>query len=474
MTSRERMLALVFGTLLLAGGGFAAYQVVGKPILDKKKRLATLEEEALAVEDRLTDVRLKNKRLTELYQRGLPGDVEFAKREYDSLLYKMLEEAGAPRGFIVKDESAKVSSAAALPMLNPEVKADKTPAYTKVAFRIEMKRADLEAVTEFLKRYYRLNLLHQITFLEIKREGSADLTKDDRPAREREDLTVNIVTEAIIINGTPARRTLLPIPPSNGAALGGAGLWAMTQTPAVGRSIVPHQFEPALAFKPTRDYFLMAAKDPFHGALPVPKPPVVKKDEVVVVPPKPDYSEHIKYSTLFRTTDGDEQSVEILVRDQINNEDYELTLTQAGERVKAVVRKYYFIGGVKKKPVRSDTLDIDNSSMSTKHSFKVHGLDGNALILSEKAVPKAAEPAKDGRPARGPRPADPMAAVVGGMAAVPQAVERFYRWENGQKLNEIVELTGKEAEKAVQRAQAGLFDRAATDPAADPMAASGK
>jgi hypothetical protein len=479
------MIALVVGVALVCGLGFAAYQFVGKPILEKQKRLRTLQDEVADLDATKDQVRAKNRRLVDLYKRSLPPDVEFAKREYDSLLVRLLDESDAPRGFIIKDESSKATSAAPLPRLNPENNADKTPAYTKVAFRIEMAKTNLDVVVNFLKRYYQLNLLHQITLLEMKREGTADLGKDGRPAGERDDLKVTIVTEAIIINGTPGRRSLLPIPPSNGAVLGGAGLWAMSESPAVGRNIVPQQFEPILAYKPARDYFLMQAKDPFHGSLPPPPAPVQKKAEVVVAPPpKPDFGQFIKFISLTHTTEGDEHAARVTVYDRINNEEYEITFTRSGEKLKPVVRKFYFIGDVKKGPLRSDTLDIDNSSMINKHSFKLWGLDGNDLIVSEKKVISAdagkvsAPGGGQDRSARGPRPTlpapDPKAAVIGGAVAVPQAVEKYYRWGNGLRLSELVELTPKEAEKAVQRAQGSLIDRAAAEVNANPMATSGR
>jgi hypothetical protein len=489
-------MVLALGVLGVGGVGFAAYSFGVKPVLAKREQLKTLQGEVEWKQESKEKVQRSNQqRLKEYHARSLPGgEVEFSWREYQLLIERLLDEAKAPpRGYTIQRDAAH-ASVAGVPLLNPDDKKDKTPAYTKIAYKVEMKRVSLDVVTEFLARYYRSNLLHQITLLEVKRDGQVDLGEDKRPHPERDDLNVTLITEAMILNGAPARKTILAIPPSNGAVLGGASLWAMEQTPSVGRTITPQWFEPILANKPARDYLLVAARDPFHGTLPVPPPPApppVKVEQVI--PPKPDYGDLIYYTTKYKRYEGAEQSAELCIRDKINNEDYEIFLTQSGERVKVVVKKFYFVGGKKKLADRGDLLEIANSSMRNKHKFTVYGLDDDAIIVGEKPsglaeLVKGAEPPRDdrngggGRPGSGPGrgngpktplpPADPKAAVLGGAGAVlaPRA-ERFYRWEYGQPLNKLVELQGKEAEKAVQRAQSSLFAAAPVD-AATATAAS--
>ena len=473
MSQRERMMVLVLGALFLGGLGFAAYTLAVKPLIVKQKSLTNLAGEVVELNGEKLVVEERNQRLKDLYKRSLPPDPNFAKQEYGSLLIQLLEEANA-RGFSVDYDAGKSENKTGIPFLNPDNRLDKTPIYQRVVFSIHMKRTSLSVVMDFLKNYYKLNLLQQITMLEIKRDGSVDLQKDDRTANERTDLTVNITTEAIILNGTPTRKTLLYIPDANGAVLGGAGLYDMRETPSVGRDIVPYAFEKQLAAN--RDYLLIQAKDPFHGSLPPPPAPTPPPAVVVqVTPPKPDYSPFIRYSTLFRTTEGGEHTADVLIRDQINNEDYAITLTQSGEKVKVLVKKWYFIGPKAKLAGRGEELEISNAVMRTAHKFKVYGLDGDALIIGEKpsgldsfaktpdtkAIPGGVRP---GRNMPGATrvilpPPDPKAAVVGGLVVTAPQQEKIYRWENGRKLNEIVELKGKEADKAIQRAQSGFLDR---------------
>lgn len=487
MTQRERLMVLALGGLLLGGVGFGAYTLVAKPVLEKQKALRALQDEVDGLEDTKAGVELRNsRRLAELHQRSLPGGgIDFARQEYDAVLYRLLQEANVPTGFTLEYDDAKSKNTTGIPALNPTDPKDKTLTYQRLVFKIGMKRASLQVVTEFLKRFYRLNLLHQITFLEMKRDGNVELGKDDRWYTQRTDLTVNITIEAIILNGTPARKTLLSIPTANVAVLGGPGLWAMQQTPSAGRAVVPTEFEPLLANKPPRDYLLIAARDPFHGSLPEPTPPPpppVKVEQVI--PPKPDYSGYIVYTTKFGTTEGGEETVQLLVRDKINNEDYEVSLAQKGERVAAVVKKYEFnahkIDPTKRKALLDrwdDVLEISKYTMSTKHTFRVYGLDGDALIVGEKPSGLADLTKAGGGPPSAARrtplgPPDPQAALLGGLAVTAPRAEKIYRWNHGDPLSKIVELKGKEAEKAVQRAQTSLLDRAAATTDAAPVSAT--
>jgi hypothetical protein len=501
MNQRERIMVLVLAVLALGGAGFAAFTFGVKPILAKKKELQDLTVEVEVKHDQQQKVARENKkRLDEYNLRSLPPNMEFSRREYQSLLYKTLEQAHAPNSVTVSWDAAKANPAG-IPQLYPEDKKDKTPIYTKVAYKIEMKKVDLGIVTDFLKRYYDLNLLHQITFFEIKREGSVDLGQDKRHWEQRDDLTVTIVTEGMMLNGAPARNTLLPVSPSYGAVVGGYAWYGMGQSTRIGQQLGAHPFEQVTS---KRNFYDLAARDPFHGSLYDPPPPKIEAiAEPPPPPPKPDYSEFIQYTMGIKTTEGNEHTARVTIRDKINNEDYELELMQIGEKLNVVVRKFWFIGGKKQTPTRSDMLEISHTSMSNKHKFKVYGLDGDSLILGEKPsglaeLTKAAGgsgsgfggpgggfggPGAGGGGRGGGRggpsvrtplpPADPQAAILGGYGAVTAPrPEKIYRWKDGDTLNKIVELKDKEAEKAIQRAQSSLISTA--ESATDPMAVADK
>lgn len=187
---------------------------------------------------------------------------------------------------------------------------------------------------------------------------------------------------------------------------------------------------------------------------------------------KPDYREFIQFTTWIHTIDGDEHTLTITIRDKINKEDYELIVTQAGEKVRVKVYKWEYydhkidITERKKKAYSQDTLEISKHTMSNKNNFTVYGVDTDgSLILGERPavvlpeLPKddktPARPGGGGRPAAKPvmPPPDPKAAVIGGVVVTTPKAEKFYRWKSGDSLKQIVELSKGEAEKAIHRAQ---------------------
>ncbi len=469
--SRKFVIGLVLGLVVLGGVGAAAYFFAIQPYLANQDLIAKAESE---VSERQSDLDLtlsKNKKLKEWLRRSLPADPEVAKREYDLALEKILKESGA-KGYFVNPLESVAQNTRGIPFLEDDhkIKKDEKPedylTYTQVAFKITIPKTDLGTIEEFLKRYYSLNLLLQITLLEIKREGFLEFGDDKRGPKERADLSVEIHTKGIILKGAPVRKTLLPVPYGHGAVLGALGYTALEQSPALGRNLVPVQFENLFA-TPLRDYTLIAAKDIYHGTLPEPVYFKEKKEEDPVelpLPVRPDLREYVRYSSMILTSEGDEHSAIIMIKDTINNEDYEMTLTQNGEKVKAVVKKYDYTGERRNKPIRESTLIISKYTMSNKNDFTVYGLDGDALILGERPVsakPGEVQPLPRGsKPGASPKikwpETDPRTALLGGMGVFAPKAEKFYRWEYGKNLKQIVELSKTEADKAIRRAQSSL------------------
>ena len=66
---------------------------------------------------------------------------------------------------------------------------------------------------------------------------------------------------------------------------------------------------------------------------------------------------------------------------------------------------------------------------------------------------------------------DPNAAVIGGLVVTAPKAEKFYRWEYGKTLKQIVELSKPEAEKAIRRVQT-RFLPSATGATADTSPAT--
>lgn len=272
MTARERNLAiLLIGLILLGGGGAAGYLFAYQPIQEKKAAAASLDAEIGKLKEKLGQVKKDRVRLDEAKKRSLPANPELAQREYEGMMSRLLLQAKVPPGFRVR---ALNPDATGTPLLGP-----KKPAYTKVAYQITFDKADMWAVHDFLAAYYRLNLLHQITALEIKADAAQATGPGSRgkPANARNDLAVALTTEAIILDGAENRRTLLPVPTGFAAAGGQAAFDSVMLTPEAGRGLTPLPLAPVLSPK-NRDYTLIVQNDLFHG--PLPPPPSMRFEKI--------------------------------------------------------------------------------------------------------------------------------------------------------------------------------------------------
>jgi hypothetical protein len=264
MNPRERTLAIFLsGLIFLAVAGGAGYFFVLDPLRAKEAAAEKLAPEVDKLEAEVRQARKDAPRLAEARRRSLPADPAVAKREYAEMLTRILQKAGLPPGYKVSD---KTPEAGAIPVL-PGGK--KSPAYQKVAFDVTFDRADMWAVRDVLEGYYGLNVLHQITHLEIKVEAQPGAK--GKAAPDRRDLAVKLSTEAIILDGAEPRRTLLPVSPAFAAAGGQLGFATVSQTSELGRGLTPLRFGPVLSPK-NRDYGLIVLRDPFHGLLPPPPP----------------------------------------------------------------------------------------------------------------------------------------------------------------------------------------------------------
>lgn len=440
MTPRERKLAAVLGAFIaVMVFGLGGYAFVYLPVSEKSAAAATLEQEIAEKEEKVAKLRKDLPRVASTLKRSLPADSTVALQEYDAVLSRLLREAKVPLAAYSLKPKAVDSRAVG--------RGEKKPPYTRVALTIELRKIDLGTLVGVLERYYQLNLLQQITKFQVKRveEGAR---RGTTPA-SRADLNVTLVTEGIILDGAEKRRTLLPIPVAMGAAGGGAGYEALALVPQPARAMTPVRYTPVLATN-DREYNAMLAQDVFHGPLPEPK-----KEEPVVEAPKEDTSAYIRLTGVGRNADGTGSAI---IEDVASHQQYAVELTRkAGHLVPEVV-KSYFLRGAKKSYSPTLLLDISEASSGTARTFRVIGLDGDALVLGE--VPKA-EPQGRGNPRGGQfggfnrrptRPGTPPGAAAAGavVAALPQ--EKYLLWKYGEPLSQVKELSPRDARAAIRRA----------------------
>lgn len=539
MTSRERLLAvLLLGLIALGGGGVLGYFLVYAPLEEKRAAAQKLDDEASEFDSKSAAVTAARQRLAAVKRQSLPPDLNQAKAQYKLLLEQLLRDAkltdhkipdmrvldsrapttpelviAAPAA--VGNGSALPAAAGAPALAAP--KAQKKPAYTRLEFKVEVKKADIWQVVDFLRAFYSVDLLHQITFLNIVR--------DNKPTDARNGLDVHLTVEAIILDKADARKTLLP----------------PTPTPA------------AVLAAPARDYSFLAWKDMFYGVLPPPNVtpltlgridsvtlgrdeksaevklrlsgdgatgakvvatasgklipegelkfdpktntiaiPGAGTDEtpegatstisVVVTnvegvtakrsfdvtiakkpvepePPKPkiDIASAIRLVILSGSSEGGPKAV---IYDAANPFKYELTTV--GKKVE--VRRFWQASGKTwKKDLDYDqpagVLAFADDFSATKRTFQVVAFEGDAVVVSETArteAPKTETPRRPGgsRPTTPKQgPGEPLAAVAGSIATAVPA-PTLYRWTLGRSLGELGKLSPDEAKAILKRVAA--------------------
>lgn len=437
MTAREQRLAGVLGAFLavaVVGGG--GYVFVWAPLALKNRQAADLEAENDDKALNLARLRKELPRLQTAVKRSLPADVDLARQEYDAAIARILREARIPAAQVsVKPRPFDPKAAPELPAADGGVvaapgtvvgAAAKQPAYSKVGFEVTLRKVDLATVIDVLSRYYRLNLLHQITKFTVKKSDdptAGTRRRSNALVADKPDLDVTFVTEALSVYGAEARKSLLPVPAGFGAAGGGAGFAALSQSPVPARGLTPVQLAQVLAAG-DRDYSQLLVKDIFHG----PPPPVV-------APPPPeekeDTSAFIRVTGLGRNLDG---SGSALIEDVASRQQYVVDVAiEDGVPAATVVKSYFTPKGVKKSYDPGPVLDISEATSRTAKKFRVIGLTDDGLVLA----------LLGGSPPGGGKP-------VG--ASGEGSAERVYLWRAGQALKQIKELTGSAKAAAVRAA----------------------
>jgi hypothetical protein len=479
VTAREKKLLMVVAVLGLLGVGYGTFQMVVKPLqrnrADQAKLMEEYEEKDAQINKMLADL----KRLPTAKKRSLPADLDVAKREYEAALSYLLRSNGVPAGFTIVPKDAV--DARSIPDIAP-----KMPAYQRIGYDVRLQKVDLPTVTKVLKAYYDLNLLHQITTLDIKRvekEGSSG--GFSRRGGDRADLEVTLHTEAIILNGAENRRTLMPVPIAFAAAGGIGGYQAVLHLPEAGRGIKTQQFPSVLAADP-REYLAMEARDIFHGPLPPPvvvtQPPV--QENVFKKAPPEDIAPYIRLNAITSSSTGVREAV---AWDTASNHYYELNVRDEDTASPEFqFLKKYKLGEKWKnleynswKPVsKADPFVIGEEGTATQRKFQFLGYHEDGLVLKEfvsdvkdepkveakdAKTPEAKKGAKAPVPNRFDRFLTPklsneqMAHVsaIGGLAMTkPAVVEKYYVWRLGTTLASLDDksvLTEAEAKKLLAK-----------------------
>jgi hypothetical protein len=272
MTPRERFLATIVLALLLLGGGAAGgYFLVLSPLQKKKQAATTLQKEVDDLDMKLLTMKKSAPQVAAVKRASFPPDPSDSKdpnrvptfnlaiAEYKRLLQHLLTQAGIKDG---RPLNEKVNTSGRSPA-TPEM-APKKPAYTTLTFQIEINKANLWQVVDFLYGYYQVDLLHQITDIKV--------TRENKVTESRDGLKVVITSEAIALDGVEPRPNLVPVPNAFAAAAGVPALQAVSARPETALKLTRSG---ALASR-SRDYSFVALHDMFYGVVPPYVPPPVR------------------------------------------------------------------------------------------------------------------------------------------------------------------------------------------------------
>jgi hypothetical protein len=395
MNPRERNMLIAFmAVVLVGGGGFAGYTFVYSPLEEANTAIKQLRDEIddtadkQGLQSRVDTMRTAVKQLKQAKRESLPPNVDLAKAQYVRLLERLLQESlQDPR--IKNYRIPEPKTVERRPPVTPEITAKK-PAYSVLEFRVELDKVNMWEVSDFLSKFYQLDLLHQITDMNITRENKTTET--------RSGLRVHFTIEAIIVDGAEPRTSLFPVQLSSGvtplgelvqAVGGGLAVQAIASHPELDRKLTRPPTTRVLATR-TRDYSLLPYNDIFYGVVPPDRAP-----REYTAPPKDDISAYIRLTTLSESSEG---TMSAYIMDIATPCKYNITFDPKNGI--QVVRLYH-----KKKQVWSPDLDYDHpqgvlmvsdDESSTKRTLKVIAIEANAIVVEDLSKPQDRADARPG------------------------------------------------------------------------------
>lgn len=403
MTSREKRLTAIFLGLLFVVAILLGYVFLYLPWSQAVAKRKQLEDDLFSKTSQTNGLIKESREIRQLHERSLPLDQNIARREYDWLLTDLIRKAGIQQGFSITQQLLKDKDNQTIPIL-PEsggvvaAKGKEKYSYQKMTFEVKLSKVDIKMVSEFLRLYHEVQLLHHISNITISKKddntGSAATrrTRDRTNPDEWKDLEVVLTTEAMILDGVDNRRTIMSLPAATAGLVGYGMFNAVSKQPDMGRALALSQagyvktkagkIEQNQIFENSnRNYASLIAKDLFHGPIPPeppPPPPIVPPPP----PPKIDISQFVKFNEISRRGDG---TVSIQLRDVYNNYFYLGDITPKGERVTIEITKKEL--GPTGKPIydyryKPDLMIRDENKTATNATFRLVCIDGvDGLVL---------------------------------------------------------------------------------------------
>jgi hypothetical protein len=267
MSVRERMLAMVvLGFIVLAGAVLMIQQFIWRPLRSRDDRISAVKSEIDEKRTKIAQIEAQKPKFEVWRRLSLPADLNFARLEYEKYLRELLRQSGFERQTgNVERTSPTVIPKPADTKTGPTLPGKKEPIYTRLTFSV-VAHGELADLVDFLERFYRTPLLHEIKKLDIHRPLTPSVGAG--PQQRTNDLDVDMTIEVLVLSGADKRNQLLPAVDWKLAAVdvvtdlcnGPTGLmvipWAVGPTGPLG---------PGILASSSRQYGSIAAKDIFFG-----------------------------------------------------------------------------------------------------------------------------------------------------------------------------------------------------------------
>ncbi len=269
MTVRERFLAMgVLGFITLAGVAVIVLQFIVTPLKERNRSIDRLKNEIAERRDRVFAIQAEKPKLELWRKQSLPADVGLARLEYEKYLRKLFSQSGFEASNYSVIPKALDTRTGILPAAGK-----KEPPLTPLTFSVTA-TGEMADLVDFLERFYRTPLLHEIKSLNINRSvnslvpAGAPFFGARAPQQPKNELTITMNIEALVLHEADTRKQLLPgidrqlagldmVATLSGGPAGFALLpWAIGPTGPLG---------PGVLAAPAREYASIAGKDIFYG-----------------------------------------------------------------------------------------------------------------------------------------------------------------------------------------------------------------
>jgi len=269
MTVRERFMAMgVLGLITLAGVALMVFQFIVTPLKERKRNIDRLQDDLAEKRDKISKILAEKPKLELWKKQSLPADIGLARLEYEKFLRELFRQSwfeGSSYSVTPRPLETRTG------LLTGPGK--KESAFTALGFAVQIQEGELADLVDFMERFYRTPLLHEIKSMTISRPLTP-LANPGAPqgpgARQRSQnvLKVDMSIEALVLRDADTRSQLLP---GIDRTLVGADVIVTLCNGPSGFALVPWAVGPTgplgpgnLAIPP-REYASIGGKDIFYG-----------------------------------------------------------------------------------------------------------------------------------------------------------------------------------------------------------------